>query len=131
MFVQLLKEFLGRKPGDRIDVSESGAHVLVAQHLAQPTGDHWITPAMQKAMEQAFTGFQKGLDAVINTALARFRDLRSAFRQRGRWRGTAEMDEKPRVDTFAGAATILSVVSHRFHVESDASDEPLRLGLLP
>jgi hypothetical protein len=87
--VQLLKEFLGRKPGDRIDVSESGAHALVAHHLAQPTTDHWITPAMQKAMEQAFAGFQKGLDAVIYTALARFRGLRSAFRQRGRWRGTA------------------------------------------
>jgi hypothetical protein len=28
--VQLLKEFIGRKPGERIDVSESDANALVA-----------------------------------------------------------------------------------------------------
>ncbi len=33
-----------------------------------------ITPAVQKALEQAFAGFQKGLDAVINTALKQFQN---------------------------------------------------------
>ena len=36
MFVQLQKEFLGRKPGERIDVSESDANALTAQQLATP-----------------------------------------------------------------------------------------------
>jgi HK97 family phage major capsid protein len=77
MFVQLLKEFLGRKPGERIDVSESDANALIAQQLATPVTDDLITPAVQKAMEQAFTGFQKGLDAVIQTALKQFQDAQS------------------------------------------------------
>jgi hypothetical protein len=38
MFVQLLKEFLGRKPGERIDVSESDANARIAQPLATPAG---------------------------------------------------------------------------------------------
>src|SRR5260370_30029747 len=58
MFVQLLKEFMGRKIGERIDVSETDANALVAQQIAQPVTDDIITPAVQKAMEQAFSGFQ-------------------------------------------------------------------------
>jgi hypothetical protein len=50
MFVQLLKEFMGRKPGERIDVSEADANALVAQLIAQPVTDDLITPAVQKAM---------------------------------------------------------------------------------
>jgi hypothetical protein len=58
MFVQLLKEFLGRKPGERIDVSESDANALIAQQLANPVTDDIITPAVQKAMETEFAGLQ-------------------------------------------------------------------------
>ncbi len=36
MFVQLLKDCLGRKPGERIDVSEADANALIAQQLATP-----------------------------------------------------------------------------------------------
>ncbi len=60
MVVQLLKDFLGRKPGERIDASESDANALIAQQLATPVTDDLITPAVQKVMEQAFAGFQKG-----------------------------------------------------------------------
>jgi hypothetical protein len=35
---------------------------------------------MQKAMEQAFAGFQKGLDAVINTAFKHFADAQTQAR---------------------------------------------------
>jgi len=81
MFVQLLKEFMGKKPGERIDVSEADAHALVSQQLAQPVSDDIITPAIQKAMEQAFAGFQKGLDAVIGTALKQFQDAQGQARK--------------------------------------------------
>jgi HK97 family phage major capsid protein len=83
MFVQLLKEFMGRKPGERIDVSDADANALVAQQLAQPVSDDLITPAIQKAMEQAFAGFQKGLDAVIGTALKQFQDAQAQSRRVG------------------------------------------------
>jgi hypothetical protein len=81
MFVQLSKEFMGRKPGERIDVSEDDARALVAQQLATPVTDDLITPAVQKAMEQAFAGFQKGLDAVINSALQQFADAQHRSRK--------------------------------------------------
>jgi HK97 family phage major capsid protein len=83
MFVQLLKEFLGRKPGERIDVSDSDAGALIAQQIAAPVEGDLITPAIQKAMEQAFAGFQKGLDAVINEALKQFADAQTRSRKNG------------------------------------------------
>jgi HK97 family phage major capsid protein len=81
MFVQLTKEFMGKKAGERIDVSEADAQALVGQALAVPVHDDLITPAVQKAMEQAFSGFQKGLDAVISTALRQFQDAQSQARR--------------------------------------------------
>jgi hypothetical protein len=81
MFVQLQKEFLGRKPGERIDVSESDANALIAQQLATPVTDDLITPAVQRAMEQAFSGFQKDLDAVINAALKQFQGAQQKSRK--------------------------------------------------
>ena len=36
---------------------------------------------VQKAMEQAFGGFQKGLDAVIQTALKQFADAQTKSRR--------------------------------------------------
>ena len=81
MFVQLLKEFMGRKIGERIDVSETDANALVAQQIATPVADDIITPAVQRAMEQAFSGFQKGLDAVINASLKQFQDAQARSRR--------------------------------------------------
>jgi HK97 family phage major capsid protein len=83
MFVQLLQEFMGRKAGERIDVSARDAEALVAQKLAQPVTDDLITPAVQKAMEQAFGGFQKGLDAVIAEALKQFQSAQTKSRKNG------------------------------------------------
>src|SRR6185312_9922760 len=81
MFVQLLKEFMGRKAGERIDVHDTDAQMLFTQQIAQPVTDDVITPAVQRAMEQAFGGFQKGLDAVITTALAQFQDAQTQARR--------------------------------------------------
>src|SRR5947209_1430293 len=81
MFVQLTKEFMGKKAGERIDVSDTDATALVAQQIATPVTDDFITPAVQKAMERAFTGFQKGLDSAIQSALTQFKDSQSQSRR--------------------------------------------------
>jgi HK97 family phage major capsid protein len=81
MFVQLQKEFMGRKVGERIDVSDSDGNLLIKDGVATPVTDDLITPAVQRAMEQAFGGFQKGLDAVIQTALKQFADAQSKSRR--------------------------------------------------
>jgi hypothetical protein len=49
---------MGRKVGERIDVSEADANALVAQQIAHAVSEDLIAPAIQKAMEQAFAGFQ-------------------------------------------------------------------------
>jgi HK97 family phage major capsid protein len=54
---------------------------LSPQQLAQPVTDDLITPAVQKAMETAFHGFQKGLDAVITEALKSFQNAQSQARR--------------------------------------------------
>jgi hypothetical protein len=81
MFVQLLKEFMGRKIGERIDVSEADANALVAQQIAHPVSEDLITPAIQKAMEQAFAGFRQGKGAVINTQLSAFQNAQAKSRR--------------------------------------------------
>jgi hypothetical protein len=53
-------------------MSEPDANAFVAQQIAHPVSDDLITPAIQKAMEQTFAGFQKGLDDVINAQLTAF-----------------------------------------------------------
>jgi hypothetical protein len=50
-------------------LANADANALVAQQIAHPVSEDLITPAIQQAMEQAFFGFQKGLDAVINAQL--------------------------------------------------------------
>src|SRR5436190_19944807 len=81
MFVQLQKEFMGRKVGERIDVNENDGNLLIKAGVATAVTDDIITPAVQKAMEQAFGGFQKGLDAVIQTALKQFADAQTKSRR--------------------------------------------------
>jgi hypothetical protein len=81
MFVQLHKEFMGRKVGERIDMSEADANALVAQQIASPVTDDLITPAVQRAMEQAIAGFQRGRGAVINASLKSFQDAQAKSRR--------------------------------------------------
>jgi HK97 family phage major capsid protein len=81
MFVQLTKEFLGRQPGERIDVSEDDGRQLIAQHVALPVTDDLITPAVSRALEAAFGKFTQGLDGIINAALKQFQDAQAQARR--------------------------------------------------
>src|SRR5579884_1605210 len=81
MFVQLTKEFLGRKPGERIDVSEGDAQHLIAQQVATPVADDLITPAVSRALEGAFTKFTQSLDGIVNASLKAFQDAQGQARR--------------------------------------------------
>jgi HK97 family phage major capsid protein len=81
MFVQLTKDFLGRKPGERIDVAESDARHLIAQQVAVPVADDPITPAVSRALESAFTRFTESLDGIVNASLKAFQDAQSQARR--------------------------------------------------
>jgi hypothetical protein len=72
MFVQLQKEFLGKKPGERIDVDKEHAEKLIELGVAGPVTDDLITPAVSKALEGAFAKFTQALDGVIEQSLKQF-----------------------------------------------------------
>ncbi len=81
MFIQLTKEFLGKKAGERIDVAEADAAQLVRQGVAVPVADDPITPAVAKALEGAFARYQQGLDKAIQQALQSFADAQGQARR--------------------------------------------------
>jgi HK97 family phage major capsid protein len=65
MFVQLTKDFLGRKAGERIDVSEHDANHLIEQQVAEPLADDPLTPIVNRAI-------QDGMAGAVDLALKRF-----------------------------------------------------------
>jgi hypothetical protein len=81
MFIQLLKPFLGRQQGERIDVSEADGRSLIEQQIATPVTDDLITPAVSRALEGAFTKFTQSLDGIINASLRAFQDAQSQGRR--------------------------------------------------
>ena len=81
MFIQLTKEFLGKKVGERIDVAEADAAQLVRQGVAVPVADDPITPAVAKALEGAFARYHQGLDKAIQQALLSFADAQGQARR--------------------------------------------------
>ncbi len=81
MFVQLTKDYLGCKAGQRMDVSEKdGSHMIAEGHAVAVTDD-LITPAVSKAMEGAFGKFTQALDGIIAASLAQFKDAQSQSRK--------------------------------------------------
>jgi len=72
MFVQLQKDFLGKKPGERIDVDKEHAEKLIELGVATVVSDDLITPAVSKALEGAFGKFTQALDGIIDQSLKQF-----------------------------------------------------------
>jgi HK97 family phage major capsid protein len=81
MFVELLKEFLGKKAGERIHVAEAEARQLIAGGIAKAVGDDPIGPLVTKAMESALSGFTRGLDTIVNETLKQFGEAQSLARK--------------------------------------------------
>jgi HK97 family phage major capsid protein len=81
MFVQLTKPFLNRQPGERIDVADADARSLIEQQIAAPVSGDLLTPAVTKALENAFSRFTQSLDSVINTTLQQVADAQSQARR--------------------------------------------------
>ena len=72
MFVQIAKEHLGKKLGERIDVDEETGKGLITAGLATPVTDDLITPAVSKALEGAFSKFTGALDGIVDASLKQF-----------------------------------------------------------
>jgi HK97 family phage major capsid protein len=79
MFVQLTKDspLLGKKAGERVDMSEKDAQHFVSQGEAIAVTDDLITPAVSKALEGAFGKFTQALDGIVNQSLKTFADAQA------------------------------------------------------
>jgi HK97 family phage major capsid protein len=81
MFVQLTKDFLGRKAGERLDVGQADANQLIAGGSAVAVTDDPLTPIITRGIENALGGFTRGLDAIINQTLKQFADAQGQSRR--------------------------------------------------
>jgi HK97 family phage major capsid protein len=81
MFVQLTRDYLGRKAGERLELSEADAAGLLGAGTALAVSDDVITPLVSRALEQALGGFTRGLDSAINQALERISQAQTHSRR--------------------------------------------------
>ena len=72
MFVELLKDFLGRKPGERIDVSEADAQALIQAGTARAVPGDPLAETISRAIGDALGKLTQGLDSAVDTALQEF-----------------------------------------------------------
>lgn len=72
MFVQLTRELLGKKPGERIDLAEGDALALLNSGAAVAVRDDAITPLVTRALEQALGGITGGIQSAVDGALKEF-----------------------------------------------------------
>ncbi len=81
MWVQLLKEFLGKPAGERIFVSAEEGKQLITIGTAREVADDPLGPVIAKGIESALSGWTKGLDAIINQTLKQFADAQPQSRR--------------------------------------------------
>lgn len=81
MWIELLKEFLGKKAGERIFVSEDEGKQLITIGTAKACADDPLGPVIARGIESALASWSRGLDAIINQTLKQFADAQSQSRR--------------------------------------------------
>jgi HK97 family phage major capsid protein len=81
MFVQLTKDSLGGKAGDRLDVSDADGRELIHSGAAVALGDDALTSAVNRAVDGALSRCTQQLDALINQSLKAFADAQGQSRR--------------------------------------------------
>src|SRR5437763_2628217 len=80
MFVMLTKDWKGRPAGEKIDVPDEFASLLVGQQIAQPCDDP--TPGLvARAVEQAAGKLTQSLDGAVNAALKQLAEAQTQARR--------------------------------------------------
>ncbi|HKB41903.1 MAG TPA: phage major capsid protein [Gemmataceae bacterium] len=81
MFVQLTREYLGKPPGERIDVSDTNARLLLDSGIAIAVADDPIGTAVGRAFENALGRFSTALTGAVDNALKQFTDAQGRARR--------------------------------------------------
>jgi HK97 family phage major capsid protein len=83
MFVQLLKDFLRKKAGERLSVDDAEGQALIAAGVAAPVTDDPLNDLVSREMSGFLDRFTKSMDAVITAALHKFADAQKMARKHG------------------------------------------------
>jgi HK97 family phage major capsid protein len=81
MFVQLTRDFLGRKAGERIDVGETDAKHLIDQGAAAPVVDNPLDQAINHALTDALGRITGTLQSSVDAALKEFATAQAKSRK--------------------------------------------------
>lgn len=81
MFIELLKDFLGHRPGERIDVGEDDAHRLIEAGVARAVEGDPLAEAVTQAMTSTLGKFTQGLENAVDSALRDFAQAQTQSRR--------------------------------------------------
>jgi HK97 family phage major capsid protein len=81
MFIQLTKDLLGKKTGEKISVDDSEARDLVDRGYAREVPGDPVAETITKSITGTFEKFSQGLDQAVNTALKSFAGAQSKSRK--------------------------------------------------
>lgn len=81
MFVQLNCDYLGKPPGERIDLNDADARHLIDQGIAVEVADDPIGPAVEKALDAATNRLGQTVTAAVDRTLKQFSDARQRSRR--------------------------------------------------
>jgi HK97 family phage major capsid protein len=82
-WLELLKDWMGKKAGERIAVSEDDGKPLVAAGIAKWVDDDPLAGVIARGVESALAGFTKGLDGIITATLQQFTKAQKMSRKGG------------------------------------------------
>jgi len=81
MWIELLKDFLGKKAGERLHVDAGEGQSLIGSGIARAVSDDPLGPVIARGIESALAGWTRGLDAIINQTLKQFADAQTQGRR--------------------------------------------------
>jgi len=81
MLIQLSKDFLGKKTGERIDVPEAEAKVFITQGIAEAVEGDPISDAIAKSAASMMTKMEESFNKAIEEALKKFAAAASKSRK--------------------------------------------------
>src|SRR5690242_4376778 len=81
MFVQLLKDFLGKKAGERLSVDDAEGQSLVAAGAAVAVTDGALDDLVGKELAGFRDQISRSMDAAVGAALKKFADAQRLARK--------------------------------------------------
>src|SRR5271165_6956057 len=80
-WIELVKDYLGKKAGERLALEAGDASPLIAAGIARAVADDPIAAAIAKGLDGALAGFTRGLDQIIQQTLKQFADAQAQSRR--------------------------------------------------